>query len=1101
MADELIGCLDKLKLQSHKTDRWASFRAALKTIWSKERIDILTKRLSDFREQLSLRVLLLLNAQYAQHDEKLELLHKDHKEIVEVVSINFGSLRSMINEYHERRDERQQDKRADAARSHTETLAAILTTRDGDCRTITGPQYSAEFATRSSTANIRTAITYKQTFQTANQPDGESPDFETTQARNLTAQIMDALHFRNITERFAAVAEAHQRTFRWIYRDPAPEGKPWDNFSEWLQSGQGCYWINGKAGSGKSTLMKYIQENSITRTLLKVWTGDSELVFGSFYFWYAGTSLQKSQPGLLRSLLLGVLAQRPDMVPIIFPDVSRSILANQLVGRIDLSYIELKKAFITLVNSVPNGLKIFFMVDGIDEYEGDHNEICDLFSQATTTSNSIKILLSSRPIPSCVHAFSSFPRLRLQDLTYPDIEYYVEAKLSRNPLTHKLEAAEPGTTPELVAGITSKASGVFLWVILVVRSLLNGLQDYDTRSDLLLKLDELPPDLEKLYDHMLGSMSPQNRRQGSELLQLVLRSMETHGAYPLTVLQLSFAEDGGYARPFRDEDCGLTAEQEQWRCEAIEGRLRSRTCGLIEVHDSPSPLPPRSARSPVGFLHRTVLEFLQTDTVWSRLVCLTNGSNFDVAQGLLRSALSEIKAKTGVLCKNMYKSAAYCAMFRILSYEQRMKDSYDLIHCKYLPELKKTLLAYFSLGQGSSEESVEVQRQAKAVDVNQRCNQFRLSHPEPFLLFAAINCPTNWFQSLLEFYCSALGSGPINDEAAVARLAGYLLLLYADEVQASTRLAISTAVIICIKKPNASPVLPLAWKQIWNQRRKLELYKYSNNHLSFWEYILRYIVCVTQLPQDKFSDFAHFESINSLLDLLVAMVERGAEANHSFIVDARVHSCNPRLDKTCEVSAFAIIYQYLMRVWKKHRLSTELLSENSTPQASQASLMFTANASHLEYLMESKGAKMWTRGLPHKPPGASKTPKFSGIARLKPPKASGNRGSDILTKPFIATAVRSASSSTVSPAMDLRDSNCPKKPLVVPPLSPWRVFLNGVLTDKVLTVKVVEVVDSDQGTGEHEGEESDSLDRFVEDFYSKRHYGEPAFLRWMRTIP
>jgi hypothetical protein len=52
-----------------------------------------------------------------------------------------------------------------------------------------------------------------------------------------------------------------------------------------------------------------------------------------------------------------------------------------------------------------------------------------------------------------------------------------------------------------------------------------------------------PPDLEKLYDHMMNSMIASNLEQGSTLLQLVLRSMNAHGSYPMTVLQLSFAED------------------------------------------------------------------------------------------------------------------------------------------------------------------------------------------------------------------------------------------------------------------------------------------------------------------------------------------------------------------------------------------------------------------------------------------------------------------------------------------------------------------------------------------------------------------------------
>jgi hypothetical protein len=42
---------------------------------------------------------------------------------------------------------------------------------------------------------------------------------------------------------------------------------------------------------------------------------------------------------------------------------------------IELSYIELKKAFEILASSIPQGLKIFFMIDGIDEYEAIQRDL------------------------------------------------------------------------------------------------------------------------------------------------------------------------------------------------------------------------------------------------------------------------------------------------------------------------------------------------------------------------------------------------------------------------------------------------------------------------------------------------------------------------------------------------------------------------------------------------------------------------------------------------------------------------------------------------------------------------------------------------------
>lgn len=89
----------------------------------------------------------------------------------------------------------------------------------------------------------------------------------------VQAKILESLYFSSITERFEAVDEAHKKTFQWIFQRPEDtaqfaEGRRWDDFPRWLESGKGLYWINGKAGSGKSTLMKYISNHSHTNRSL-----------------------------------------------------------------------------------------------------------------------------------------------------------------------------------------------------------------------------------------------------------------------------------------------------------------------------------------------------------------------------------------------------------------------------------------------------------------------------------------------------------------------------------------------------------------------------------------------------------------------------------------------------------------------------------------------------------------------------------------------------------------------------------------------------------------------------------------------------------------
>ena len=136
-----------------------------------------------------------------------------------------------------------------------------------------------------------------------------------------------------------------------------------------------CYWISGKAGSGKSSLLKYAQQDLRLARHLGTWAGSAQLVVSSFYFWYAGTDLQKSHVGLLRALLFGVLTKRPELTTVLFPQIFRVILSGDAVGfHPEPSLGELKAAFANLVQSVPDDLRICFIIDGIDEYTGDYNE-------------------------------------------------------------------------------------------------------------------------------------------------------------------------------------------------------------------------------------------------------------------------------------------------------------------------------------------------------------------------------------------------------------------------------------------------------------------------------------------------------------------------------------------------------------------------------------------------------------------------------------------------------------------------------------------------------------------------------------------------------
>ena len=71
----------------------------------------------------------------------------------------------------------------------------------------------------------------------------------------MALNVLESLHFPTIESRRANIAAAHASIYEWIFRDTDATGQPNSRFVQWLRSNKDIYWINGKAGSGKSTLI------------------------------------------------------------------------------------------------------------------------------------------------------------------------------------------------------------------------------------------------------------------------------------------------------------------------------------------------------------------------------------------------------------------------------------------------------------------------------------------------------------------------------------------------------------------------------------------------------------------------------------------------------------------------------------------------------------------------------------------------------------------------------------------------------------------------------------------------------------------------------
>lgn len=273
------------------------------------------------------------------------------------------------------------------------------------------------------------------------------------------------------------------------------------NLSSWLEQENGIYWIEGKPGSGKSTLMKFLLSDNRTTKMLRRWSGPSELIVASHFFWSAGTVLQKSQEGLFRALLYQIFTQCPEIIRKVCP--RRFSDENELDCNV-LSFLgsdtwyrhELFQTFECIASLTNFPRKVCLFIDGLDEYGGDHPDLVRFLINLAKSPH-IKICAASRPWYDFIDAFGKQKwRLSVQDLTNNDILLYINDNLEQNSQFQALKHRDTESATALVQEIRDKAQGVFLWIYLIIRSLLRGLRNVDGISDLRGRLNELPGELE-----------------------------------------------------------------------------------------------------------------------------------------------------------------------------------------------------------------------------------------------------------------------------------------------------------------------------------------------------------------------------------------------------------------------------------------------------------------------------------------------------------------------------------------------------------------------------------------------------------------------------
>ncbi|KAK5685481.1 hypothetical protein LTS10_003560 [Elasticomyces elasticus] len=463
--------------------------------------------------------------------------------------------------------------------------------------------------------------------------------------------LLDWLHFDNIHDRRQSVSKAHAETFHWVFSDQSRHGTPNPGLREWLQHGHGIYWITGKAGSGKSTLMKYITDEPLLEEDLRTWSGSQRLLIGSYYFWSAGSHEQKSLEGLYRTLLWQLLGVDRKLARLAFP-TWRPVHSTQ-APKLPM----LREAMSKVLGGGPLSNTYCFLIDGLDEYElNDSISKMQLAKDmvSLTASREVKIIVGSRPETPFETSFRPYRSLAMEDFTRLDILAYVTEEMSH---IGQLPLLSEGLSTEidlLAQDIVRNAQGVFLWVKIVVNILQDAIASGDDISTLRSQLKRLAPELEKLYVQILRERIPQRYREEAYRYLAILVHWRSVTASPLLASQMAVAQaagNDGEANTLAAEDYSVVRQ----RGVLLPRRLRACCLGLLECGEVPrseldkAPIGRNKVMTPgvwtVSFLHRSVFEFLASEEVRATIQSGL-GKRFDVNVAILAGLISSLAPKS-----------------------------------------------------------------------------------------------------------------------------------------------------------------------------------------------------------------------------------------------------------------------------------------------------------------------------------------------------------------------------------------------------------------------------------------------------------------------
>ncbi|KAI1850463.1 hypothetical protein JX265_013425 [Neoarthrinium moseri] len=475
------------------------------------------------------------------------------------------------------------------------------------------------------------------------------------------ARILGSLKYEGMNRRKNDIKENHRKTFEWIFKsdlsqvtrareelnvdsDSESDSQPGDvrptlgdSFVTWLGSNDTTYWISGKPGSGKSTLMLFLLKDPRTQDLLDTRSPDT-LIIGHFLL-SSGHPMQRNTKGILCSLLHQILQDDDRHKRLLLPSLAQRL--PQVLSKDspdDWTTQELKQGIRDVLKTADRATCIF--IDGLDELAPSEIED-DLRSLLRTLGRipCVKLCVSSRPERTFQERFDGVPKLRVQSLTDGDIRRYawdfLRSAVNMDERTRKLSEIQ-----HFVDIVSERSDGVFLWVYLVLKRLRRGLTNKDSIAELNQRLEQTPKELQDLFSDMWGRLG--DDAQISEYLSTAAKyfhfvktsrirpwSCAMGNAEGINVAELMLATNYTLRHQLLNGS-NISPKYIEERCDAVIRNLDTRCAGLLECKEHRMKFSPaeeskynsqfRFHKLRVEFVHRSALEYIFSSSEGSNIL-------------------------------------------------------------------------------------------------------------------------------------------------------------------------------------------------------------------------------------------------------------------------------------------------------------------------------------------------------------------------------------------------------------------------------------------------------------------------------------------------